>query len=122
MLLTDMVVENLDQVFQIRNRYARRWAGCQSSVEFLKSQIGIERFRVRRYRSMQQLVFLAALAMGFLSYLLSRCKRIREIVDDGLRYCRKPSGLWFYRVVIALRYAFNRRAQKGLLAWCRLPP
>jgi hypothetical protein len=83
-LLTDMVVENFEQALQIRNRYARRRVGCESSVEFLKSCIGIERFAVRRYQSMQQLVFLAALAMGFLSYLLSRCRRIREIVDDGL--------------------------------------
>jgi len=121
-LLTDMVVENFEQALQIRNRYARRWVGCESSVEFLKSQIGIERFAVRRYKSMQQLIFLASLAMGFLSYLLSRCRRIREIVDDGLRYCRQPKSLWFYRVVIALRDAFNRRAQKGLIAWCRRPP
>ena len=120
-LLTDMVVENFDQALQMRNRYSRRWAGCESSVEFLKSQIGIERFKVRRYQSMQQLIFLAALAMGFLSYLLSRCRRIREIVDDGLRYCRQPKSLWFYRVVIALRDAFNRRAWKGLLGWCSSP-
>lgn len=121
-LRTFMVVENSEQALQIRNRYARRWVGCESSVEFLKNQIGIERFKVRRYQSMQQLVFLAAIAMGFLSYLLSRCRRIRRIVDDGLRYCRQPKSLWFYRVIIALRDAFNRRAQRGLLCWCRLPP
>ena len=121
-LLTDMVVENSEQALQIRNRYARRWVGCESSVEFLKSQIGIERFKVRRYQSMQQLIFLAAMAMGFLSYLLSRCRRIHQIVDDGLRYCRQPRSLWFYRVVIALRDAFNRRAQRGLMTWCGRPP
>jgi hypothetical protein len=121
-LRTFMVVENSEQALQIRNRYARRWVGCESSVEFLKNQIGIERFKVRRYQSMQQLIFLAAIAMGFLSYLLSRCRRIRRIVDDGLRYCRQPKSLWFYRVIIALRDAFNRRAQRGLLCWCRLPP
>jgi len=121
-LLSDMVAENLEQALQIRNRYARRWVGCESSVQFLKSQIGMERFAVRRYHSMQQLIFLAALAMGFLSYLLSRCRRIREIVDDGLRYCRRPKSLWFYRLVIALRDAFNHRAQRGLSVWCRRPP
>jgi hypothetical protein len=121
-LLTDMVVENQYLAVQMRNRYSRRWAGCESSVEFLKSQIGLERFAVRRYHSMQRLVFLAALAMGFLSYLLSRCRRIRQKVDDALRYCRRPKSLWFYRVVIALRDAFNRRAQMSLLSWCRLPP
>jgi len=121
-LLTDMVVDDKDLAVQMRNRYARRWAGCESSVEFLKSQIGLERFAVRRYHGMQRLIFLAALAMGFLSYLLSRCRRIRQKVDDALRYCRRPKSLWFYRVVIALRDAFNRRAQMSLLSWCRLPP
>lgn len=121
-LLTDMVVEDRDSALQMRNRYVRRWAGCESSVQFLKSQIGIERFAVRRYRSMQQLIFLAALAMGFLSYLLSRCRRIHQIVDDGLRYCRRPKSLWFYRVVIALRDGFNHCAQRGLSGWCRRPP
>ena len=33
-LLTDMVVENRDLALQVRNRYARRWAGCETSVEF----------------------------------------------------------------------------------------
>jgi len=129
-LLTEMVVQDRDSALQMRNRYARRWAGCETSVEFLKSQAcgersrttGIERFKIRRYKSMQQSVFLAALAMGFLSYLMSRCRRIREEVDDGLRYCRQPKSFWFYRVIIALRDAFNRRAQMGLLCWCRLPP
>jgi len=66
-LLSDMVVENIEEALQMRNRYARRWEGCESSVEFLMSQISIERFAVRRYCSMQQLIFLAAWAMGFLS-------------------------------------------------------
>jgi hypothetical protein len=120
-LLTDMVVEDSEQALQMRNRYARRWAGCESSVQFLKSRIGIERFAVRKYQSMQQLIFLAAMAMGFVSYLLSRCRGIREVVDDRLRYFRQPKSLWFYRVIIALRDAFNRRVQRGLLAWCGHP-
>ena len=129
-LLTDMVVEDRDLALQMRNRYAKRWAGCETSVEFLKSFIGLERFAVRKYKSMQKLIFLTALAMGFISYLLSRCRTIRQKVDDAFRYCRKPKGLWFYRVVIAsrkgsltgLQDAFNQRAQRGLLSWCRQPP
>jgi len=52
-LLTDMVVENRDLALQVRNRYAKRWAGCETSVEFLKSQIGLQCFAVRKYKSMQ---------------------------------------------------------------------
>jgi hypothetical protein len=121
-LLTDMVVEDKDLALQQRNRYAGRWAGCETSVQFLKSQMGLERFAVRRYHSLQGLIFLASLAMGFLSYLLSRRRKLRQQVDDAVRYCRRPKSFWFYRVVIALRDAFNLRAQRGLLCWCRRPP
>ena len=120
--LTDLVVENRDLAWQQGNRHAGRWAGCETSVQFLKSQMGLERFAVRRYHSLQGLIFLASLAMGFLSYLLSRRRKLRQKVDDAVRYGRRPKSFWFYRVVIALRDAFNLRAQRGLLCWCRRPP
>lgn len=120
-LLTDMVVEDRDFAVQVRNRYAKRWVGCETSVEFLKSQIGLERFSVRRYQSMQGLIFLASLAMGFLSFLQSRCKDIGKRIEDKLRYCREPKSFWFYRLVIALRDSLSNRAKMSLLFWCRPP-
>jgi hypothetical protein len=121
-LLTDMVVEDRDQALQTRNRYAKRWVGCETSVEFLKTQIGLERFAVRKYRSMQQLIFLASLVMGFLSFLQSRYKDIRQRIEDKLRYCREPKSFWFYRLVIGLRDCLSNRAKMSLSAWCRPPP
>jgi hypothetical protein len=50
----------------------------------IKSFLGLERFAVRKYTSMQRLIFLAALAMGFVSYLLSRATTIRQKVDDAV--------------------------------------
>jgi hypothetical protein len=120
-LLTDMVVENPALALGVCNRYAKRWVGCESSVEFLKSQIGLERFAVRRYQSMQALIFLASLAMGFLSFLQSRCRDIRQRIEDKLRYCREPKSFWFYRLVIALRDCFSDRAKMGLSGWFRPP-
>ncbi len=116
-----MVVENIDLAFQVRNRYAKRWVGCETYVEFLKNQIGLERFAVRRYRSMQRLFFLASLAMGFLSFLQSRRKDIRQRINDKLRYWREPKSFWFYRLVIALRESLSNRARMSLSAWCRPP-
>ena len=121
-LLTDMVVENRDLALQVRNRYAKRWVGCETSVEFLKSQIGLERFAVRRYQSMQGLIFLASLAMVFLSFLQSRCKDIRQRIEDKLRYSRNPKSFWFYRLLIVLRDGFSSRAVLSLSAWCKPPP
>lgn len=120
-LLTDMVAENFELALQIRNRFTRRW-DCETSIEFLKSKIGLERFAVRRYKSIQRLIFLAGLAMGFLSYLQWRCKDIRQRVNDHLRYSREPKSFWFYRLVIALQDAFFSRARKSLSTWCRPPP
>jgi hypothetical protein len=94
-LLTDVVAEDYEMACGIRRRFMRRW-DCESSIQFLKSKIGLERFAVRSYRSMQRLIFLAALAMGFLSYLQSSCKDIRRHTSDQLRYCREPKGFWFY--------------------------
>jgi hypothetical protein len=127
-LLTDMVVENLDMALQIRGRYIRRWH-CETSTEFLKSEVGIERFAVRKYGSMQRLVFLAALAMGFLSYLQSCHRDIKAWVTDNLRYCREPKSFLFYRVLIALpawgcltaQDACNSRARMSLVGWCGPP-
>jgi len=120
-LLTDMAAENRDLALGVRNRYARRWAGCETSVEFLKSKIGLERFAVRKYRSMQGLIFLAFVAMGFLSFLQSRCKDIGKRIEDKLRYCREPKSFWFYRLLICLRDGFSSRAKMCLLSWCRPP-
>jgi hypothetical protein len=121
-LLTDMVAENMELALGVRNRYASRWVGCETSVEFLKSQIGLERFAVRKYRSMQGLIFLASLAMGFLSFLQSRYKDIRYRIENRLRYCREPKSFWFYRLLITLRDGFYSRAAMSLSAWCRPPP
>jgi hypothetical protein len=120
-LLTDMAAENFDLALQIRNRFVRRW-DCETSIEFLKSRLGLERFAVRRYRSMQRLIFLAGLAMGFLSYLQSRSRCIRRQINDKLRYCREPKSFWFYRLLIALRDAFCIRAAMSLSSWCKAPP
>ena len=120
-LLTNMVVEDSETALQVYKRFTRRW-GCETSVEFLKSKIGLERFAVRRYKSIQRLIFLAGLAMGFLSYLQCRCKNIRQRVNDPLRYSREPKSFWFYRLLIALQDAFFSRAKASLSLWCRPPP
>jgi len=119
-LLTDMVAEDMELAGRIRRGYLRRW-DCEPSIQFLKSKMGLERFAVRRYRSMQRLVFLAGLAMAFLSFLQCRCKGICRRVNDRLRYSREPKRLWFYRLVMGLQEAYFDRAKRGLLAWCRPP-
>jgi len=50
-LLTDMVAENSETALRVRNWFIHLW-DCETSVEFLKSRIGLERFAVRRCKSM----------------------------------------------------------------------
>lgn len=119
-LLSDMVAETFELALRIRNGYSQRW-DCETSIQFLKSNMGLERFAVRTYRSMQRLVFLASLAMGYLSFLQWRCKNIRRRISNHLRYCREPKGFWFYRLRQALSDAFCRRAALSLSAWCKPP-
>jgi len=71
-LLTTMVVENLEQAKQIIWYYKQRWA-CEEAGQFLKSRVGLERFRIRRYEAIRRLVILAMFAMGFLSSFIIVC-------------------------------------------------
>jgi hypothetical protein len=45
----------------------------------------IKRVRLaKKHAFRDEVIFLAALAMGFVSYLLSRCRMIRQKADDTL--------------------------------------
>lgn len=119
-LLTDLRVTNDDLALQMQNRYASRW-DCEPAAGFFKGVLGGETFAVRTYRSIQQLIFLAGLVMGFLSYLQSSLKHIDPWLTDPLRYCRTPKRLWAHRLITALRDAVGTFAAKPLTTWCHPP-
>ena len=101
-LLTTMVVETLQQAQQIIRYYKRRWA-CEEASQFLKSRVGLERFRIRRYQAIQRLVILAMIAMGFLTWILLRSKRL-----VGGYFCftsrfRKKTDFVYYRLLDGLQ-------------------
>jgi len=101
-LLTTMVVENLRQAQQIIRYYKQRWA-CEEASQFLKSRVGLERFRIRRYEAIQRLVILAMIAMGFLTWILLRS---RQLV--GGYFCftsrfRKRAEFVYYRLLDGLQ-------------------
>jgi len=76
-LMTTMVVENLQQARQILRYYKQRWS-CEEAGRFLKTRVGLERFCVRRYESIKRLMILAMFAMGFLTWILIRSKRLSK--------------------------------------------
>jgi hypothetical protein len=119
-LLTNRLVENDELAIRIRNIYAQRW-DCETAVEFLKSKLGLERFMVQRYVSMQRLIVLAGLAMGFLSDLLSRCPTLQGFLHDPVRYARDPRKLCHFRLIERLREPLQLRTHRVLQAWCRPP-
>lgn len=67
-LLTALTVENLDTAKSVLAYYRKRWK-CEESARFLKTDLGLERFALRTYEALPRLLFLAALAMAFLTWL-----------------------------------------------------
>ena len=102
MLLTTMVVENLDQARQIVWYYKQRWA-CEEVSQFLKSRVGLEGFRIRRYEAIKRLAILAMLAMGFLSWILLRSKNVTQSYFSFTSRFRKNARFVYYRLLDGLQ-------------------
>ena len=102
MLLTNMVVAKSPQARQVLGWYRQRWA-CEEAVQFLKSRVGLERFRIRRYVAIQRLCILAMLAMGFLTWLLLQDRQtIRRLLAHTSRF-RKNCRFQYYRLLDGLQ-------------------
>jgi hypothetical protein len=65
MLLTNLPVENAEDVKRILRYYLRRWE-CEEAIRFLKSQVHLEKIRTFRWCAIRRLVLLAVLAMVYL--------------------------------------------------------
>jgi len=101
-LLTTMVVENYQQAKQIIWYYKQRWA-CEEAGQFLKSRVGIERFRIRRYEAIERLVILAMFAMGFLTWILLRNKQLTGRIFSYTSRFRKKTKFVCYRLLDGLQ-------------------
>ena len=101
-LLTTMVVENLSQARQILWYYKQRWV-CEEAGQFLKSRVGLERFRIRRYDAIQRLVILAMLAMAFLTWILLRNKLLTKGFFLLTSRFRKKTTFVYYRLLDGLQ-------------------
>lgn len=84
-LLTALTVENLDTAKRALSYYRRRWR-CEEAARFLKTELGLERFALRTYEALPRLLFLAALAMGFLTWMQLRLPTLAK------RLCDKAPG------------------------------
>jgi len=117
MLLTTLVVENLDQAKQIVWYYKRRWA-CEEASRFLKSRVGLECFRIRRYDAIQRLVTLAMFAMGFLTWILLRSREIPKWLFCFTSRFRREAKFVYYRLLDGLQqFAQTYRIRVG-----KIPP
>lgn len=101
-LLTTLVVQNLDQAKQILWYYKQRWA-CEEASQFLKSRVGLECFRIRRYEAIQRLVILAMLAMGFLTWVLLRSRQLVSMFFCFTSRFRKKTKFVYYRLLDGLQ-------------------
>lgn len=100
-VLTTLVVETIEQAEKILHYYRQRWL-CEEAGQFLKGRVGLERFRVRRYEAIQNLVLLALLAMAFLTWILLRSRDLVKRLFKFTSRFRKPAKFRYYRLLDGL--------------------
>lgn len=101
-LMTTMVVENLQQAKQTIWYYKQRWS-CEEAGRFLKNRIGLETFCVRRYEAVKRLMVLAMFAMGFLTWIIIRRKRLGKHLLAITSRFRKDCPFSYYRLLDGLQ-------------------
>jgi len=101
-LMTTLVVENIQQAKQVLWYYSRRWA-CEEAGRFLKNRVGLERFRIRRYEAIQRLAILAMFAMGFLTWVLIISRQITGWLLSLTSRFRKQVPFIYYRLLDGLQ-------------------
>jgi hypothetical protein len=101
-LLTTLVVENIQQARQVLWYYSRRWA-CEEAGRFLKSRVGLESFRIRRYEAIKRLAILAMFAMGFLTWVLLISRQITGMLLSLTSRFRKQVPFIYYRLLDGLQ-------------------
>jgi hypothetical protein len=114
LLMTTMVVENLHQAKQILWYYKQRWS-CEEAGRFLKNRVGLETFCVRCYEAVKRLMILAMFAMGFLTWLLIRSRRLCKHLFAITSRFRRNCAFSYYRLLDAIQQFFQQntgRAQK----------
>jgi Transposase DDE domain len=102
MVLTTLMVTNLDQARQVLGYYRQRWV-CEEAVQFLKMRVGFERFRVRRYEALQRLAILAMFAMGFLTWILLRSRDLTGRLFSWTSRFRRQARFVYYRLLDGLQ-------------------
>lgn len=101
-LLTTRVVETIDQALQVLRYYKQRWA-CEEAAQFLKSRVGMERFRIRCYEAIRRLVVLAMFAMGFLTWILLRSRDLTKRLFAWTSRFRRQRSFLYYRLLDGLQ-------------------
>jgi hypothetical protein len=101
-LMTTLVIENIQQAKQVFWYYSRRWA-CEEAGRFLKNRVGLERFRIRRYEAMQRLAILAMFAMGFLTWVLLISRQMTNWLLSLTSRFRKQVPFIYYRLLDGLQ-------------------
>jgi transposase len=116
MLLTTLIVETTGQARNILRYYKKRWI-CEQAGQFLKSRIGLERFRVRRYVAIQRLTTLAMLAMGFLTWILLRSGDLTKRLFSLTSRFRKDVIFKYYRLLDGIQQFARLNPNE-----CLMPP
>ncbi|MCJ7730303.1 MAG: hypothetical protein MUO27_10570 [Sedimentisphaerales bacterium] len=82
--------------------YRHRWV-CEEASQFLKNQVGLERFFIRRYEAIKRLAILVMLAMGFLTWVLLRSRCLVKMLYGFTGRFRKQPQFVYYRLLEGLQ-------------------
>jgi hypothetical protein len=100
MVLTNLCAEDDASAARVLRYYRRRWK-CEEAIRFLKSELGLERFAVRRYAAFGRLMLLATLAMALLTWLqlhfasLARSLREQRPGRHAIKFLYYRLAKWF---------------------------
>lgn len=110
-LLTTLTAHDLATAKHVLRYYRWRWK-CEESARFLKTELGLERFCLRTYESFPRLMFLAALAMTLLTWLMLRQPELTHWL------CQKSPG--YHKIKFAY-YRFLNWLQEQIVPAKTMP-
>jgi len=112
-LLTTLVAETVEQARHVLGYYKQRWV-CEEAGQFLKSRVGLERFRIRRYVAIQRLALLAMWAMGFLTWIFLRSRDVTKRLFALTSRFRKNVIFQYYRLLDGIQEFVRRNPNECL--------
>jgi len=106
LLLTNIEVHSGLSAEKVMRMYCNRWA-AEDAARFVKQEVGLGSFLVRRLRAIGKLVTVAFMVMAFLGLLAEIPEAsLEKLQRYGLSF-KKRADFLYYRIIWGLRVLFE---------------